>query len=167
MAVRNENVAYDLSRYEPLRKPQQPSGRPAPPPSPTGKPQIVRKPPKSAEQLWAEFVARALHSAKVIILSAIIFGLFGTLVYERAQLVELNRLESKYTDQLKEAQSRKVSLEAQFNALISIDNVEDYAKNELGMVKRQRYQTKYFVLDGEDRVVLANGESAKAQKENE
>jgi cell division protein FtsB len=162
MAARNGNVAYDLSRYEPLRKMRQPARRPAAPaytPPPPKKPELVRPKPKTAEQAWEDLLARFKRTVKIITVSALLFGMFGSLVYERARLVELTRQETVLTEALKEAQSRNVSLTAQFNSLISIDNVEKFAKDELGMVKRQRYQTKYFVVEGDDKVILANGEA--------
>lgn len=164
MATRNENVAYDLSRYEPLRKTQQPVRRPTAPsyrPAPPKKPELVRPKPKTAEQAWEDLLARFKRTLKIFTVSALLFGMFGSLVYERAQLVELTRNETVLAEALKEAQSRNVSLTAQFNSLISIDNVEEFAKNELGMVKRQRCQTKYFVIEGDDKVVLANGEAVR------
>ena len=177
MAERNGNVAYDLSRYEPLRKTQQPVRRaaissqtapshaPVPIPAPVKKPELVRTKPKTAEQAWEDLLARFKRTLKIFTVSALLFTMFGSLVYERAQLVELTRSETVLADELKEAQSRKVSLEAQFNALISIDKVEEYAKNELGMVKRQRCQTKYFVNEGGDKVVLANGQTAQGDSD--
>ncbi len=170
MAVRNGNAAYDLSRYEPLRKTQQPvrntamplrSPVPVPVQPPVKKPELVRPKPKTAEQAWEELLALFKRTLKIITVSVLLFTMFGALIYKRAQLVEMSRQETVLTEELKVAQSRKVSLEAQFNALISIDNVEEYAKNELGMVKRQRCQTKYFVNEGGDKVVLANGQAAQ------
>ncbi|NLO45000.1 MAG: hypothetical protein GX107_00625 [Clostridiales bacterium] len=160
MAVRNENVAYDLSRYEPLRKTQQPARRS---PAPVKKPELVRPLPKTAEQAWAELMALFKRTIKIFTVSALLLAMFGSLIYQRAQLIELTRSETVLTEELRVAKSRKVSLEAQFNSLISIDNVEEFAKNELGMVKRQRCQTKYFVNNGDDKVILANGEAVQSE----
>ena len=42
--------------------------------------------------------------------------------------------------------------------MISINNVEDYAANVLGMVKVQDYQVVYVDLSSNDSIVVANGE---------
>lgn len=74
----------------------------------------------------------------------------GSLIYVR---VVLTKLESKLSEEqanLSISQSEYTSLQMKYNTLLSPDKVEDYAKNELGMVKRENYQIRYFDLSGED-----------------
>ena len=55
------------------------------------------------------------------------------------------------------AESDSIRNNNQLNSIISINNVEDYAMNELGMVKVQDYQVVYVDLSAEDYVAKANG----------
>ena len=40
--------------------------------------------------------------------------------------------------------------------MVSVENVEEYAKNKLGMVKRQGRQVQFFSNQNEDEIVLFN-----------
>lgn len=54
----------------------------------------------------------------------------------------------------------------QLNSLASLDKVEDYAINKLGMVKQESYQVEYIDLAMDDKVVLANGTTPAETGEN-
>ena len=55
----------------------------------------------------------------------------------------------------------------QLNSLASLDKVEDYAINKLGMVKQEGYQVEYIDLALDDKVVLANGTTPSEKGEND
>ena len=54
------------------------------------------------------------------------------------------------------SKSETVRLESLFNSKVSVENVEEYAKNKLGMVKRSSYQVRFFLNDNSDQVVLVD-----------
>ncbi|MCR5484429.1 MAG: hypothetical protein K6F09_02430 [Clostridiales bacterium] len=157
MAAYNTNTAYDYFGAEPARK-----RRPVDPPeSPRSVPHVVRPKPKTDEQIKRELTLHAKQILKVIVVAVVLFTLFGSVLFEKAKLVDLTIKEAQYTEALQRAEAKKVSLDARFKSLISVDSVEEYARDKLGMTKRQRYQTKYFVLNGNDEVVLANGKTTE------
>ena len=57
------------------------------------------------------------------------------------------------------AKSDAVKINNELNAIVSINNVEDYAANQLGMVKVQDYQVVYIDLSAEDYVAKVNGKT--------
>ncbi|MCL2508553.1 MAG: hypothetical protein FWF05_05190 [Oscillospiraceae bacterium] len=145
----NSSAAYNLPAPAPLRKPQ----------APPKKPELVPKKPKTREQALREFVVTAKRVVKIFLASAIVLAMFGVLLQQRAELVILSTQISQLQSDIKKAENKKVSLEVSFNSLISIEKVEEYAQNELGMVKQQRYQTKWLKSNNGDRILRANGEA--------
>ena len=79
-------------------------------------------------------------------------------IYSRVQLDEINRDISNKEYEIELAQSDSVKLNNTLSAMVSMNNVEDYAANVLGMVKVQDYQVVYVDLSSNDSVVVANGE---------
>ena len=43
----------------------------------------------------------------------------------------------------------------QFNSLMSMDKIEEYAQTKLGMVKRESYQVRYFDMSEDDNTETA------------
>ena len=84
-------------------------------------------------------------------------------IYSRIQLDEINREISAVENQIELAKSDAVKLNNELNAVVSIDNVEEYAVNELGMEKVQDYQVEYIDMSSSDRVEVANGEDVRAE----
>ena len=80
-------------------------------------------------------------------------------IYSRVKLDEINREISSVEKKNELAQSYAVKLNNELNAIVSINNVEEYATNELGMTKIQDYQVYYIDMSSQDYVAVANGES--------
>ncbi|MBQ3151123.1 MAG: septum formation initiator family protein [Clostridia bacterium] len=99
----------------------------------------------------------AKSATKIIVLSVLLLAMFSTLVFERVQLLKLNTEAAKIEQRISDAKSETVRLESEFNSLFSIDSIEKYAEEELGMVKRQKYQVRFFTNDSEDEVVIYDG----------
>lgn len=95
---------------------------------------------KTSRAAAAKACAFAL-AALIVIGSLICFRVI--LTNKQAELkskqAELNLLQSEYT-----------SLQMKYNTLLSPDKVEEYARDELGMVKKENYQIRYFDLSGND-----------------
>ena len=68
---------------------------------------------------------------------------------------------------MKITQSDTVRLNNSLNSIVSINKVEDYALNVLGMVKIQDYQVVYVDLSSEDAVIVANGKTTDSEVINE
>jgi len=170
----DNSAAYDLAMSEPAVRPQNPQRRQGQPQRPQQRPgqrpgqrqapktpKLVPNKPKPREQVIAELVAGAKRAVTIFILSAIVLTMFGILLQRRAESVKLDTQLAQLNAKVEVAESDRVSLEAKFNSLISIQKVEEYAQNELGMVKRQRYQKIELEPDGSDGVVLSKGKPAE------
>lgn len=146
MAMRN-SAAVQIAA--PQRVPVRPSKH-------TNMPHLVPAQPRSRaarKQLARQTRRRVLKIAAASICMLIMLSL---LIFERAKLIELNIEKANAEERLRIAQSETVRLEAEFNSMVSVENVEEYAKNKLGMVKRQGRQVQFFSNQNEDEIVLFN-----------
>lgn len=132
----NENLAYDLSLFEPREE------RP-----PRRKTMRVLPAPKS-KRIGA---AAAFRWAVVGLLAMVSLT---ALMMSHVQLTELGDEISTAKAKLNTAQSEQVRLNMLVESRMSLKNVEDYAVNKLGMQKIQSYQISYINLNNSDKVVV-------------
>ena len=90
----------------------------------------------------------------------------GMLIYMQAKLDNVNRQIARTEKTLEETKSETVRLQMELNSIISIDKVEDYAVNTLGMVKIESGQVEYIDLSGEDKVILSGNKTLKLNSDN-
>lgn len=83
----------------------------------------------------------------IILIAAVFLAVFTMFLYSKAMLSELNLRISNQTQALQEAQSINTALNAQLQGSVSLDNVEQYAQNELGMQKVNASQEKYVEMN--------------------
>ena len=98
----------------------------------------------------------AIRLARIALVCIAAFIMLSLLIYQRAQLASLNMDKVRAEEQLSKAKSETVRLEALFNSKVSVENVEEYAKKELGMVKRSSYQVHFFENDNDDEIVIVD-----------
>lgn len=157
------NNAYDLGLFEsgaaPRRDPRR--DRKEPP-----KPKLVRRPAPTAEQMRAHQKAAFRQTMKIFSVSALVMLLFAARLYGNARLDELNHEYADLQEQLNIASSENTRLSMELQSRVSLDRVEEYATNVLGMVKQGSYQIEYVDLAGEDGVVIAGGEEAADSSDN-
>lgn len=159
--MRSSN-AYDLSLFEsgaapkraPVRRPQAPS-----------KPKIVRRPAPTAEQLRTQQRAAFRQTVKVLSLSALVLVLFAVRLYGNVRLDEVNHQYAQLQDEWNVVSSENTRLEMELQSKVSLERVDEYATNVLGMVKQGSYQIEYVDLSGADGVVVADGEQAAGGSE--
>lgn len=160
------NAAYDLSRFQATH-----SAAPAKKAQPRILPklELVDQPvAKSKNQLRREERQGLMKSMKVILISALLFGLLGTMIYGETQKNQLTREISKTQTQLNVAKSESTRLNMMLNSIVSLDNIEQYATEKLGMVKAQNQQISYINIAQETADKKAAEEKAaqdKAQQE--
>ncbi|NLB36572.1 MAG: hypothetical protein GX824_04630 [Clostridiales bacterium] len=148
MAGNNNNTAYDFSMFEPRRaNPVKEKSKSV------SKPKIV--PQKSERQLAAEFLRSIPKVAKIFVFSVLCFAVIGSSVFAKAQLTEISYAQNAAQARLERAEAENTRLKMEFSALVSLDKIEEYARNELGMVKCERYQITYLDLAGDDKVVVS------------
>lgn len=152
---------YNFERFEP-KTAFKASTAPQYEPRTQKKPQIrlVEKPKKSASELRAQSRADAQKFIKIIAVAVAAFTLFAFVIYSRIQLDEINRDINAVENEIKLLNDDEIRLTNELNSVISIDKVENYAENVLGMVKIQDYQVVYVDRSDSDAVVVADGKKA-------
>ena len=95
-----------------------------------------------------------------MIVSALLLTMIGFSIYSRVRLDELDRQLTQINSDTDIIVSENTRLKSEINSRISLDKVEEYAQNELGMVKVENYQIKYIDLDAKDQVVVSGNKSA-------
>ena len=122
---------------------------------------MVKPPRVSAAELKAQAKAANKRVLRILAFSSLILFFLGLVIYSTLELDEINREISKVDKEMKIAQSETVRLNMELDSLISIDKVENYAANTLGMVKVQDYQVVYVDLSTSDRVLMAGGKETE------
>lgn len=136
------NAAYNLSGFEVER----------PLPSREEEERRYRKPDlkvaderqrKSKAELHTEEVRSYKVSVKVVAVAVILFALLAAVLYGESTKNQLTREIAKMEKQLNIAQSENTRINMELNALVSIDKIEQYATEKLGMVKMNKFQIAY------------------------
>lgn len=116
-------------------------------------PKLIQTKPISFEQAQSEIKASRIAALRAGVIAIAALLILGSLIYSR---VMLTNYQSELADQrtaLKAAQSENIRLQMQFNSLMSMDKIEEYAQTKLGMVKRESYQVRYFDMSEDDNEV--------------
>ena len=75
------------------------------------------------------------QALKIVAVSAVLLALVITMINGRVRLNEINSEISSMEASLQEEKSENIRLTMELNSLMSLENVEDYAVNVLGMQK--------------------------------
>lgn len=121
--------------------------------------ELVRRKKKTIAQARREMRLGAWQTAKILVISLCLLSMFAGLLYSRLRSDELTREIDAASAQLAEAQGENVRLNMQLDAMISLEKVENYAKNDLGMTKVEGYQIEYIDLSGADSVSVSGKKS--------
>lgn len=139
------NVAYDFSRFAPAEMPV------APVEEPKKLKTAVKKKQAKKQQV------RPLAVVKWVFVSLFVMASLGSIMVGNIKITQLNDETTKMEKLLDTAKSEQVSLNSKLENRMSISKVEDYALNNLGLVKTQSYQIQYVQLTNQDKVeVLGN-----------
>lgn len=139
----NGNAAYDFSLFEPKPRVEPEEQKPAP------------KRPRRPK-------ARTATSASVRPAQALRWTAAGTLcllallavMLCNVQITKLSDEVARAQKKLSSAQADEVRLNMQMQSRVSLDNVENYAVDKLGMQKAGEYQITYIHVTDQDKVVL-------------
>ena len=129
----NQNLAYDLSLFEP---------RPEKKLEEKKKPQ----PPTLKSGLTPAMVVKGA------LVTLIIAFAVGMMLYSRVQLTQIDDQINKETKQFNELKGDEIRLNVALDSRVSLKNVEDYATNTLGLRMREKYQVQYVTLSMGDKV---------------
>lgn len=84
---------------------------------------------------------------------AVSFVLFGSLIFNQLTLNELNTEIRSLNTQLERSRSEYIQLEMAAASRMTLEDVEEYAVNVLGMQKMQNNQLVYIRTNDEDKIV--------------
>lgn len=144
-----DNKAYDFSMFEPKpRESVQPERR-------VQKNNVISLPEKELEKNRRP----KLHPFKMLSFFLALFitvGTVGMLIYGQVQMTELTEKINTANKSLAESESVYTQLQMKSAAELSLDTVEDYATNELGMQKIEKNQVEYIGISGEDQGEVLN-----------
>lgn len=144
----NQSLAYDLERFSAAPKR---TSEVQPP-----KPRLVKPAPKTTSEIKAEKKYNLKKVIKFLVIAAVCFGFVGSNISYRIQINELNSTIVRYNRELNEKKSENTRLNMELDSKISLANVQDYAENTLGMIKRERYQIVYFDLENSNEIIPAS-----------
>lgn len=156
-----QNTRYNIELFEPAA-PRGTSAVPKVKPN-NQKPhlKVLEKPRKTQAQIKAQNAASNKKVFKIFVVASICLCFLAAVIYSTLQLDEINRDIASIDKQMRVAKSETVRLNMEINSIISMDKVEDYAANTLGMSKVQNYQVVYVDLSSSDRVLMASGKETE------
>lgn len=118
-----------------------------------------KKAPKvSAEQRKATKVSH-IKSAKILLSVFSVVAVFSIVLFLNVQLDETATRINAVQSEIEIEKSEKIRLESALEGMVSIDKVEDYAEQNLGMVKLEDYRITYFESGEDNHVVISGGKS--------
>lgn len=132
-----QNVAYDLSMYETLLVPKAPK-------EPKKQPETQAKTVKLKNKIAFKNVVNILSIAVIV---SLIFGV----IYTNAAITQATNDIAKTQSEITELESEKTYLEFTLESRMSLDEIENYAVNVLGMVKMDSSQVEYVEIESENK----------------
>lgn len=97
----------------------------------------------------------AVPYGKYAVMLACVFAVALTIIASYMQLATVNLENAKLRQEIAKLESEENALNAKKEQIYNLAFVEDYARNELGMVKMDKSQVHYLEMDSGDRMVLA------------
>lgn len=117
-------------------------------------PKVVKK---SKKEIRAEEFRSNKKAMKVLAVCSLLFFFIAMQLYSQVQVDELDRELDAVNSQIEVVESENTRLAMELDSIISLDKVDDYAQNVLGMVKVENYQISYIDLSGGDAVTQSGG----------
>lgn len=154
----NRTEAVEMRRAQlgsaaPKRKPQYQPRHAAP------KPYVVEK---TKRQLRIEEFRNSRKAMKILAVCSVFFFFIALQIYSQVQVDELDRELDAVNAQIAVVDSENTRLSMELDSAISLEKVDDYAQNVLGMVKVENYQISYIDISGGDTVTQSGGKVQKS-----
>lgn len=157
-AYRNQRNRRLSEPVGPVRGTAVPKTRPAPTPD-TRKVRRPRVVPKSQKQLRAEARRSRAAAVRIVAIASVLFLVLGLQIYAHVQVDELDQQLNEINQKISVLESDNTRRNMELNANVSLEKVDQYAKNELGMVKISDYQVNYVKLSEADAVEVSGGKT--------
>ena len=149
----NNNIALDLDLFDTAKNGYIPAEQPHQ--RRIQRPELLKETPRSRKsEILDEKHSRA-SATRACAFALFALLLIGSLIYCRVILTNLQVRLNAAQKELSATQSEYTSLQMKYSSLLAPDKVEEYARNELGMVKLENYQIRYFDMSGSDGAGLA------------
>lgn len=142
MAYNRGTEAYDYNRMN-SRGSAAPAKQPQRRPQRAPKPKLIRR---SRAQIKAEQKATRARTIKALAVCALLFSLVAFQIYSQVKVDELDRELKNVETSISVLESENTRLNMELDSRISLEKVDDYAQNVLGMVKVENYQVSYVDL---------------------
>lgn len=142
----NETIALDLDLFDNTKNGYVPVQRPE---KSISKPKLLKK-PVSSEETKADAKTSNQYAVKACAFALAAFLIIGSLLCFRVILSDARMKRDAAVKELEATQSERITLQMAYNEMLSLDKIEEYAREKLGMVKRENYQVRYFDLSGSD-----------------
>lgn len=143
----NQSLALDLDLFDVSKSGYAPALKPE---RKVQQPELLREKPISKKRAFAEAKVSRAAAAKACAFALMMLLVIGSLIYCRVILTDLQVNLNNAKSELSASESEYTSLQMKYNSILAPDKVEEYARNELGMVKRENYQIRYFDISGSD-----------------
>lgn len=149
----NQSNAYNFELFEPNRQLEQPK--------PPQKSNVIELPKEKLEQNRKPKL-RPIRAATVVVSFAVLVGIVGTYVNGQVQLSEVSDQLSTTEKLLQEQQNVYSQLKLKSDAKLSMQAVETYATQKLGMQKTSRSQVTAVELSKGDKSEVVTKSSGKS-----
>ena len=131
-----QNVAYDLSMYESLLE-QKPEKQPR-----------TQQQAKTVKLKNKKAFRTAIRALSLAVMLSMVIGI----VYTNSQITEITTNISSVQKEITELESEKAYLNFTMESRMSLNEIEEYAVNVLGMVKMDSTQVEYIEIESENKV---------------
>ena len=167
MAYPTQKSQYDFSMFEmktnstanvstaPKRQPEQDKPRMR---------VVVNNKKKTHVHVPAQVKKNSVVKAGAVLLGFLM--VLGMLLHMQAKLDDINRTIARTEQTLEETKSETVRLQMELNSIVSIDKVEEYAVNTLGMVKLEAGQVEYIDLSEGNQITVSGNKTVKTAQED-
>ncbi len=135
----NQSSAYDLSMFEPRRKEVA---------EPQAKPRL-RKLPATKKQ-----AKRVVSPISLTLCGLLVVGMLVVHVANNAAMTESKAQLEYQQAQLAKAISADELMDVELERLLSISNLDEYARDELGLSKPETYQIAYLPDDNDGTIQI-------------
>lgn len=142
MSYSKSNAAYDFSSFLPEQQVEEIEKKKVP----VQKKKVVK----------SKVSVKPATVVKWVFVSAFVMISLLSIMIGNINITKQNDEISKAQKSLSTAQSEQVSLNSKLESRMSMQKVENYAVNKLGLVKIQPFQIEYVHLNGTDKVEVSN-----------
>lgn len=144
----HSNAAYDFARFAPAEE------------EPYENEEPERAKPKKKAKTASHSTLKPAAVAKMIFIGIFVMISVGCIMVGNIKMTQLSEQISTTQKKLDRAKSEQISLNSKLESRMSLEKVESYATNKLGLVKIQPYQIQYVNLTDKDSVEVSGNSGA-------